>query len=154
MTSIVADSGKIEINWGGKSINQKSAERVYQKGGNIGFHSYAKLSKYFDPQKIVKNIDLDLHHFAAKIIGESGHHSFFVEMNQGQMKWWQPIDVEIKALDKKQVKEFSEVNSVKCEAINIDKYLNDSLSEIFQNKYLSPRSPFTTLQNPTQGIGE
>lgn len=46
------------------------------------------------------------------------------------------------------------MNSVKCEAINIDKYLNDSLSEIFQNKYLSPRSPFTTLQNPTQGIGE
>lgn len=40
------------------------------------------------------------------------------------------------------------------EPIDIDRYLNASVSGIFKQKYLSPRSPYTTLQIPTQGIGE
>lgn len=40
------------------------------------------------------------------------------------------------------------------ETINIDKYLNKSVNQIFKVEYLSPRSPYTTLQIPIQGIGE
>lgn len=40
------------------------------------------------------------------------------------------------------------------ESVNIDKHLNASVSRIFKNEYLSPRSPYTTLQIPKQGIGE
>lgn len=43
---------------------------------------------------------------------------------------------------------------VDYEMVNMDKYLNASVYQIFKNEYLSPRSPYTTLQIPTQGIGE
>lgn len=40
------------------------------------------------------------------------------------------------------------------ETLNIDNYLNAPVTQIFKNEYLSPRSPYTTLQIPVQGIGE
>ncbi|SHE44392.1 DUF4450 domain-containing protein [Dysgonomonas macrotermitis] len=40
------------------------------------------------------------------------------------------------------------------EQVNMDKVLNASVSQIFRNEYLTPRSPYTTLQVPKQGIGE
>jgi hypothetical protein len=45
-------------------------------------------------------------------------------------------------------------STVKEEQIALDKWMNASVSQIFKNEYLSPRSPYTTLQIPTQGIGE
>ena len=38
--------------------------------------------------------------------------------------------------------------------LNLSKYFNANVSDIFKNKYLSPRPKNTTLQIPTQGIGE
>lgn len=40
------------------------------------------------------------------------------------------------------------------EMVNIDRFYNASVNVIFKNAYLSPRSPYTTLQIPKQGIGE
>lgn len=40
------------------------------------------------------------------------------------------------------------------ETVNIDNILNASVTQIFKNEYLTPRSPYTTLQVPKQGIGE
>lgn len=42
----------------------------------------------------------------------------------------------------------------KCTPINIDEAFNANIPDIFENKYLSPRSPYTTLCLPTQGIGD
>ena len=38
--------------------------------------------------------------------------------------------------------------------VDISKQFNAQVTDIFQNRYLSPRSPYTTLQIPVQGIGE
>ncbi len=45
-------------------------------------------------------------------------------------------------------------NTPNYEMVNLDAQMNASVSDIFNNEYLSPRSPYTTLQIPTQGIGE
>lgn len=42
----------------------------------------------------------------------------------------------------------------KYETVQFEKYMNASVSQIFKNEYLTPRSPYTTLQVPKQGIGE
>lgn len=47
-----------------------------------------------------------------------------------------------------------DVKSSGMKCINLNKYYNSSVDDIFENKYLSPRSPYTTLQIPVQGIGE
>ena len=41
-----------------------------------------------------------------------------------------------------------------CNPVKISKYYNANVSDIFKNKYLSPRPQTTTLQIPVQGIGE
>lgn len=40
------------------------------------------------------------------------------------------------------------------ETIDLSKQFNDEVTNIFKNKYLSPRSPYPTLAIPTQGIGD
>lgn len=49
---------------------------------------------------------------------------------------------------------FEHVKPETCEPVRIDQLFNDSISKIFRNEYLSPRSPYTTLQLPKQGVGE
>lgn len=44
--------------------------------------------------------------------------------------------------------------SDKYRTVDLDHYFNDPVTKIFQNQYLTPRSPYTTLQIPVQGIGE
>ena len=51
-------------------------------------------------------------------------------------------------------KPFARIESEKCEAVDISKAFNANVTDIFRNEYLSPRSPYTTLQLPKQGIGE
>ena len=50
--------------------------------------------------------------------------------------------------------DFAEVNPKECRKVNMDKVFNANVSDIFKNRYLSPRSPYTTLCVPTQGIGD
>lgn len=38
--------------------------------------------------------------------------------------------------------------------MNMDSLFNANVTDIFRNEYLTPRSPYTTLQLPVQGIGE
>ena len=42
----------------------------------------------------------------------------------------------------------------KFREVDMNKQFNANVTDIFQNQYLSPRPPYTTLQIPVQGIGE
>ncbi|HEY8689600.1 MAG TPA: DUF4450 domain-containing protein [Chitinophagaceae bacterium] len=44
--------------------------------------------------------------------------------------------------------------NLKLEEIDLTKFFNDKVTQIFKNQYLSPRPNVPTLQLPTQGIGE
>ena len=80
----------------------------------------------------------------------------FVPMQQGDMKWWVPVDnpLSVDKDDSTQFSAFAKVNSSKCEPVVMDEQFNSAVTDIFRNEYLSPRSPYTTLQIPKQGIGE
>lgn len=45
-------------------------------------------------------------------------------------------------------------NNAVQETVDLTKYFNDKVNNIFRNKYLSPRPAVPTLQLPVQGIGE
>ena len=49
---------------------------------------------------------------------------------------------------------FDDVQTEKLQTIDISKSFNSQVSDIFKNFYLSPRSPYTTLEIPVHGIGE
>ena len=47
-----------------------------------------------------------------------------------------------------------EATGNRYEPIDLSRHFNAGITDIFRNQYLSPRSPYTTLQIPVQGIGE
>lgn len=51
-------------------------------------------------------------------------------------------------------KPFEHIEASKSETVDMNQVFNAKVTDIFQNEYLSPRSPYTTLQIPKQGIGE
>ncbi len=83
----------------------------------------------------------------------------FVRMEQGQMKWWAPVeqpeanDAPFVSPSKASVV-LGEVIRTHCVPVAMDSVFNACVTDIFRNEYLSPRSPYTTLQLPVQGIGE
>lgn len=51
--------------------------------------------------------------------------------------------------------DFNDVKVKDCRMVNMDAMFNSNVSDIFQpGKYVSPRSPYTTLCVPTQGMGD
>lgn len=49
---------------------------------------------------------------------------------------------------------FNDVKTTDCRMVNITPLFNSSVADIFKNEYLTPRSPYTTLSLPKQGIGD
>ena len=49
---------------------------------------------------------------------------------------------------------FDDVQTNKLQTVDISQLFNSQVSDIFKNFYLSPRSPYTTLEIPVHGIGE
>ena len=48
----------------------------------------------------------------------------------------------------------SSLSSKPSRSVDLSKHFNAKVEDIFQNEYLSPRSPYTTLELPKQGIGD
>lgn len=46
------------------------------------------------------------------------------------------------------------LSSKKAKHVDLTRFYNAKVEDIFKNEYLSPRSPFTTLELPKQGIGD
>lgn len=80
----------------------------------------------------------------------------FVAMQQGQMEWWTPVvNPEADVCDQPvSAGSFKEIKTDKCSPVELKQVFNANVTDIFHNEYLSPRSPYTTLQLPKQGIGE
>lgn len=98
--------------------------------------------------------------FSASRIRQEGPVKFLA-MRQGEMQWWAPLE-HASAPDAEE-SEFAaarasaslgDVDTARCLPIDMDRAFNARVTDIFRNKYLSPRSPYTTLQLPLQGIGE
>ncbi|MDE5794587.1 MAG: DUF4450 domain-containing protein, partial [Muribaculaceae bacterium] len=80
----------------------------------------------------------------------------FREVKGGDFTWWEETesfthakpDASMLGLDLK----VSPTD--KYETIDLSGLYNANITDIFRNRYESPRSPYTTLQIPIQGIGE
>ncbi len=80
----------------------------------------------------------------------------FKEVKSGDFTWWEETesfthpkpDVASLGIDLKVA------DTDKYETIDLTGIYNANITDIFRNRYESPRSPYTTLQIPVQGIGE
>ena len=152
------DDITITIKWkGNKLYNFTVDNRVISVDKNFSIAMPAGLSiaEIYDPQNLLDTYKLEKQQLKGYLKnGVTGHHTFFVRTNQGKMSWWQPINIYKEEAKSKTYSEFTNISTNVCRVVNMDNQLNASISDIFQTEYLSPRSPYTTLQLPIQGIGE
>jgi hypothetical protein len=147
---------KIVVKWRGNKLNMpKPQVQTYQISNKITIYPQHEIMEYFDPQMILHNVEIDNSRtLTGTLAGKTGFHSFFVKLRSGTMSWWQPVNIHIEKSESEKRMQFFDVDSAKCEPIAMQQYFNANVTDIFKNKYLSPRSPFTTLQIPWQGIGD
>jgi len=157
VTAPAAGETVVEIIWSGASLRRLSQEPLEVHPGqdfSLTALEGTVYDKFYDPQGILVDPTVDKKRLAARISGQTGHHTFFVLVEQEEMKWWQPVNVNIKQEMMPAVLPFTHVKADSCEPIDITSAFNAAVTDIYRNEYLSPRSPYTTLQLPKQGIGE
>nr|WP_321519408.1 DUF4450 domain-containing protein [uncultured Bacteroides sp.] len=154
ISSLSAKNNKVEIVWSGKNLLKIPNVISVSNGLSWSLNLGNLIKKIYDPQGVLDNANTSGSKLTGKVIAEAGNHTLFVLVSQGEMEWWMPVNINVKGESSAVAKTFANVNSSTCEPVNMDKALNDSVSRIFKNEYLAPRSPYTTLQLPKQGIGE
>lgn len=82
------------------------------------------------------------------------NHISFQRIKQGSLSWLEPIEHEIKTDTVTNGLKLIGNRTSQYIPIDISGSFNANVTDIFRNKYLAPRSPYTTLQIPVQGMGE
>ena len=147
----------IEITWEGEPLMRTTTELSVMTEEDLTFNAThgATFSEIYDPQEVLLRPQTGKQSVAGKVNARPGHHTFFLRTRQGQMEWWQPVNVLIKEAQRKTPAiPFARVDAAACRTVNMDSLFNSKVTDIFRNQYVSPRSPYTTLQLPVQGIGE
>jgi hypothetical protein len=145
------------INWKGNVLEELKSEALYTYGKTLSFNtSKAKIISVNDPQSVLTEISKTANSLKAKV-NSDGHKIFFIELKQGELSWWNPIDLNIKS---DQDPNKTETNwdiavdkSARIETISLSSFFNSKVTDIFNYEYLSPRPKTVTLQLPKQGIG-
>lgn len=148
------ENAEIEIITSGRKLSNHFDEIIIQRDSVLSFKTEAEIMEIFDPQNVVALLKNTFKLIQGKVTGAIGYRTLFVKLRQGEMLWWQPLKIKVEGKAKPYRQPFVLNSNSKLQMIELESYFNDSVTNIFKNKYLSPRSPYTTLQIPTQGIGE
>ncbi|MGC4030918.1 MAG: DUF4450 domain-containing protein [Tepidisphaeraceae bacterium] len=99
--------------------------------------------------------------FAADMTGRSlagefkraGKGTVFVRIPTERGEHWEPIDIDVAGAT--EILATTNVTTAKsyAEIVDLTASFNDRVTQIFKNKYLSPRSPYASLAMPVQGVG-
>ena len=144
----------VVVEWNGTAPTAAPPEMAVAPQAIINRYLGAKILELADPQGVLSAATFagnQLHGVAA---GVPGHRTVFARVEQGTLRWWQPVMLEITA-PKTEVAtmDWTRPVSGNLETVDLQSVFNDRVTQIFQNQYLAPRSPFCSLATPAQGIG-
>ncbi|MFL1011675.1 DUF4450 domain-containing protein [Flavisericum labens] len=148
---------KIVIKWKGYAIEKPQFQFEGALGDRFQFKtSKAEIIKVYNPQDAISLIDLASKQLDFQIDSEKGNKTFFIQLKQNDMLWWQPIHLYI--LEEEKSAKFHNwdikfLENTNFETIDLQTVFNSKVTNIFEEEYLSPRPTSPTLQLPTQGIG-
>jgi hypothetical protein len=150
----------IKIVWDTKKFDRPILKRNYLNNSEFNIQFTNAVIEFFDdPHNILSNPEINGKSFRATINAAAGNHTVFLRLNQNGFLWWEPMDINVK--DETKIISSSQPNNglkikndARLEKIDLSKFFNDKVTQIFKNQYLSPRPNVPTLQLPTQGIGE
>jgi hypothetical protein len=92
-----AGSFTVEIAWEGGSPAAARAAPVAALGREFGAElAPARIVQVADPQGALRGLSSVGHAFKAVAVGTTGFRTVFARVEQGQMRWWEPVSFEIR----------------------------------------------------------
>jgi hypothetical protein len=149
-----AASYNIVINWQDAAPpDTASFSAFYTTGSHFAASfSLAKITKVYDPQRILSEriwTPEDLQGLIRS--GEEGNKTIFVQLQQGDFRWWSPLCFRVGA--PMVIPGDVRFRDGPYDTVSLSPFFNDRVTHIFKNHYASDRPVSPTLQLPTQGIG-
>ncbi|UOQ96791.1 DUF4450 domain-containing protein [Hymenobacter sp. 5317J-9] len=152
ISSAVAAKYVVEIQWQGATPNAAATKESYAAGAALAFDfPQATVVKVFDPQQALRQPKTTEHGLTAQVGGEPGARTAFVQLRQGALTWWEPLNLNVAKPNS--APESASPHAATWETVDLSRGFNEQVARIFQQKYLSPRPAAATLALPTQGIG-
>lgn len=143
----------IKITWAGNTFDKiqlshdayssSERERIYLK--------HAICLAVEDPQQIFRETTLTKTGVDFVTADNDRYCSAFLQLKQGNATWLAPVSFDARV--SKAIVAFKPAGAVNLKTVDLQPYFNDKVTQIFRNKYLSPRPQSPTLQIPWQGIG-
>lgn len=155
-----AERIELRIEWGGTPIASAIPAVRIARGQpvQIDIPAAAEYLRVVDPQGVWGSTASSGDHVSriyGEIKGTPGHRAMFVRLRQGLFEWLEPVEIEVLPETPDKPWAFTPPSSgAAFEPIDMSAVWNDRVTQIFKNRYMSPRLDQTTLQIPWQGIGE
>jgi hypothetical protein len=145
----------IYIQWAGNAFADFTYDSHISPG--LPFTLYSKTMKLIDvhdPQQILPHVILKPNELKGFIQVLGDRKTFFIQVKQGAFTWWKPVSLAIHPKYLADPETVTLPGTIKnLTSVDLDRYFNDKVTNIFKQQYLSPRPVSPTLQLPTQGIG-
>ncbi|WMI66280.1 DUF4450 domain-containing protein [Aestuariibaculum sp. YM273] len=147
----------IKIYWKTEPLEQPVFE-FSGKQNDIKIFSTEKadILQVYDPQESISEVNKGNKQLEFEINEIVGNKTLFVQLKQNDVVWWQPIHLNVakdKSISRFQNWDEKLPETTKFEMVDLQNVFNNKVTDIFEEKYLSPRPSSPTLQLPTQGIG-
>lgn len=145
------ESYRISIRWKNKPLTVLHYPQRVKNASLVQLGTgAAEILELKDPQEMITGKKLSAHALQGTITKENNYGTFFIKLKQGAATWWAPINLDVEHPAEAEPRPFVVKRAA---VIDLSPYFNDQVSHIFQQKYLSPRWAYPTLQLPVQGIG-
>ncbi|MBH8558946.1 DUF4450 domain-containing protein [Hymenobacter negativus] len=143
----------VEIEWQGDAPDAAAPQAEAASGAAFSAtFDHARIIRVSDPQQVLRQPRLSISALTAQVAGQPGSRTAFVQLQQNDLTWWEPLKITVQRPVIPAPTTHSTMPA-KWETVDLSAAFNDRVTQIFRNRYLTPRPPVATLQLPTQGIG-
>ncbi len=153
-----APEQEVSIEWRGELPAASTAERIAAVGDEVSIDVGARIAELADPQRVLAQPKIVGSTLRGQVAGLPGARTLFARVEQGPLRWWQPIELRVRDAAPAEPLVFTTdwraaVTPEKCEPVALAPLFNDRVAELFRHDYLAPRSPLTSLALARNGYG-
>lgn len=154
-----AEKFVVTIEWLGAPPPPRPAPRVLAREAALELDLGARIAEFSDPQGALADVALANSRLQGRAAGLAGHRTVFARVEHGALRWWQPIEFEIREDTSAPSLVFTTdwntpvAAPEQFEPVALAPLFNDRVAQLFRHDYLTPRSPFTSLALTRNGYG-
>ncbi|MBX3739124.1 MAG: DUF4450 domain-containing protein [Candidatus Didemnitutus sp.] len=153
-----APEQQISIEWRGDLPPAPPAERDAALGEEVNIDVGARIAELADPQRVLAQPRIVGATLRGQVAGLPGARTLFARVEQGPLRWWQPIELRVSEAATAAPLVFTTdwraaIAPAQCEPLALAPLFNDRVTELFRHDYLAPRSPFASLALARNGYG-